>query len=139
MIWNIFSPIKRVPRRGKPKDHFDELINIIELFAPREHISEREMFYYNYKMMAPYRKPLLALLEPLSSQDAFKSDPGGHACTLFPKLKDFYDTKDTLSMEEALLDKNLIRRFRDLFVFFYGKKSVSFDEIEEWLTPLKGS
>ncbi len=136
MIWNIFSPNKRVPRRGKAKDHFDEFIDIIEVFAPREHISQREMFYYNYKMMAPYRKPLLALLGSLSSMDGFKSDPGGHACTLFLKLKDFYDTKDTLSVKEALKDRSLIRRFRDLFTFFYDEKPVSFEQIEEWLKPL---
>jgi len=58
MNWNIFSPTKRVRKRGKAKDSFDEFINVIEKFAPREHLSSREAFYYNYKMMPSCRKSL---------------------------------------------------------------------------------
>ncbi|MBW2710196.1 MAG: hypothetical protein JRD04_13250, partial [Deltaproteobacteria bacterium] len=49
----------------------------------------------------------------------------------FHQLKDFYDPKETLS------DKNLIRRFRDLFMLFYGRGKLSREEIEAWLKPLK--
>ncbi len=137
MNYNIFSPIKRVRKRGKAKDSFDEFINVIETFAPREHLSSREAFYYNYKMMSSCRKSLSALLETLSQNKRLKTDPGGHARTLFHQLKNFYDPKETLSLKEALLDKNLIRRFRDLFMLFYGREKLSREEIEGWLKPLK--
>jgi len=120
MNWNIFSPVKRAQKPGKAKDAFDEFINVIEIFAPREHLSNREVFYYNYKMMTSYRRSLLALLETLSRKNDLKTDPDKHARTLFLQLKDFYDQKNTLSLSEALADKNLMRRFRDLFIFFYG-------------------
>ncbi len=38
------------------------------------------------------------------------------------KLKDFYDPKDRLSLEEAVEDMGLIRKFRELYLFFYGMK-----------------
>jgi len=137
MNWNIFSPVKRIRKRGKAKDSFDEFINIIETFAPREHLSGREAFYYNYKMMPSCRKSLPALLETLSLNKHLKTDPGEHARTLFHQLKNFYDPKETLSLKEALLDKNLIRKFRDLFMLFYGRENLSREEIEGWLKPLK--
>ena len=137
MNWDIFSPAKRVKKRGKAKDSFDEFINIIETFAPRETLSEREAFYYNYKMMPSCRKSLPELLETLSQVKRLKTDTDDHACELFLKLKNFYDPKETLSLPEALEDKNLIRRFRDLFVFFYGRKNLPREEIEKWLKTLK--
>ena len=118
MNWNIFSPAKRVRKRGKAKDSFDELINVIETFAPREHLSNREAFYYNYKMMPSCRKSLPALLETLSLNKHLKTDPGEHARTLFHQLKNFYDPKETLSLKEALSDKNLIRKISGSFYVF---------------------
>ena len=109
----------------------------IEGFAPREHHSRREVFYYNYKMMTSSRKSLLALLEILSQIKRYKTDPGKHACVLFERLKNFYDPKQTLSPQEALVDRNLIRKFRDLFLLFYGRENLSFEEIAGWLNPLK--
>jgi len=137
MNWNIFSPATRVRKRGKAKDSFDEFINVIETFAPREHLSSREAFYYNYKMMPSCRKSLPALLETLSRNKHLKTDPGEHARTLFHQLKNFYDPKETLSLKEAFSDRNLIRRFRDLFMLFYGREKLSREEIEVWLKPLK--
>lgn len=137
MIWNIFSPVKTPPKRVKAKDPFDAFINVIEGFAPREHLSQREAFYYNYKMMTSSRKSLMALLEVLSESKSYKADPGKHACVLFGRLKNFYDPKQTLSPEEAFVDRNLIRKFRDLFLLFYGRENLSFEEIERWLNPLK--
>ncbi len=137
MDWNIFSPVKRVRKRGKAKDSFDEFINVIETFAPREHLSSREAFYYNYKMMPSCRKSLPTLLETLSLNKHLKTDPGKHARTLFLQLKNFYDPKETLSLEGALSDRNLIRKFRDLFMLFYGREKLSREEIEVWLKPLK--
>ena len=137
MNWNIFSPAKRVPKRSKAKDSFDACIQVIETFAPREHLSSREIFYYNYKMMPSSRKSLGLLLEALTQKNRLKTDPGEHARALFLHLKDFYDPKETLSLAEALADKNLMRRFRDLFVFFYNRKKISREEIEGWLKLLE--
>ncbi|MCF8127533.1 MAG: hypothetical protein K9N10_03385, partial [Deltaproteobacteria bacterium] len=66
-----------------------------------------------------------------------KTEPGEHGRALFLQLKNFYDPKDTLSLKEALEDKNLNRKFRDLFIFFYGREKLSLEEIEGWLKPLK--
>ena len=137
MNWNIFSPAKRVPKRGKAKDSFDACIQVIETFAPREHLSMREIFYYNYKMMPSSRKSLGLLLETLAQNKRLKTNPGEHARTIFLHLKDFYDPKETLSLAEALADKNLMRRFRDLFIFFYNRKKISREEIEGWLKLLE--
>ena len=137
MNWNIFSPIKKPPKRAKAKDPFDAFIDVIEGFAPGEHHSQREVFYYNYKLMPSSRKSLLALLEVLSESKHYEADSRKHACVLFERLRAFYDPKQTLSFEEALADRNLIRKFRDLFLLFYGRKNLSFNEIERWLSPLK--
>jgi len=137
MNWNIFSPVKRVQKRSKTKDSFDEFIYVIESFAPREHLSGREAFYYNYKMMPACEKSLPALLETLSRNKDLKIDPGEHARTLFLQLKNFYDPKETLSTKKALSDKNLIRKFRDLFMLFYDGNKLSREEIEAWLKPLR--
>ncbi|OQY50974.1 MAG: hypothetical protein B6240_00595 [Desulfobacteraceae bacterium 4572_87] len=143
MDWNIFSSLVRAKhfsplrKRGKAKDSFDACIQLIETFAPREHLSERKMFYYNYKMMSSCRKPLTSLLETLSQNKGLKTDPHEHARRLFLHLKDFYDPKGTLSLTDALGEKNLIRRFRDLYLYFYNRKKISREEIEEWLKSIE--
>ena len=134
MSLDIFSPTKRVKRRGKAKDNFDKVIDIIEKFAPKEHLPEREAFYYNYRMMDQYKRPLLGLLETASQISLLKSDQEAHARKLFPRLKAFYDVKGKLSMAEAVEDVSLVRRFRNFFTLFYGRKDVSGDDIREWLS-----
>lgn len=133
MIFDIFSPIKKVKKRGKVKDSFDKFIDVIERFAPRDHQADREVYYYNYRIMDPYKRPLLALLETTSQISRLQSDPDADARQLFLKLKSFYDVKDKLSMEEAVEDIGLIRRFRDFLIFFYDRKDLSGDDIRDWL------
>jgi len=130
---DIFSPIKRVKRRGKAKDNFDKVIDIIEEFAPKEHLSEREAFYYNYRMMEQYKRPLLGLLETASQISLLKSDQEAHARKLFPRLKAFYDVNGKLTMAEAMKDISLVRRFQSFFTLFYGRKDLSGNDIREWL------
>lgn len=136
MLTDIFSPVKKRKRGRKAKDEFDALTHIIDKSAPREHQGEREIYYYNYKMMAQYRGPLLQLLETLAQTGRQKTEPDAHARELFIKLKAFYDIKDRLSMSEAVKDINLKKRFRDLFRFFYGQKDLSGDTIRDWLTQI---
>jgi len=139
MSFGIFSPTKRIKKREKDKDSFDRLIDVIERFAPREHLSQREVYYYNYRMMDAYKEPLLALLEMASQIDRFRMDPNGHSRQLFLGLKAFYDIRDKLSMEDATKDMALFRRFRDLLVFFYGRKDLSSEDIRELLKEIQGS
>ncbi len=134
MNLNIFSPIKRVKKRGKARDEFDKIIDIIEKFAPKEHLSERESFYYNYRMMEQYKRPLLGLLEIASQISLLKSDQGEHARKIFSRLKAFYDINEKLTMAQALEDVSLVRRFRNFFTLFYGRKDISGDDIREWLS-----
>jgi len=136
MSMNIFSPVKNIKRRRKSKDEFDPFIEAIDRFAPREHQEDREVHYYNYRMMAQYRGPLLSLLETAAQIDQRKADPDAHARALFIELKAFYDIKDRLSLSEATQDQNLLRRFRNLFTIFYGQKNVSGEDLREWLKEM---
>ncbi len=136
MILDIFSGRRRQKRIDK-KDATYEAIQIIERFAPREYGSEREVYYYNYRMLGPYLKPLLALLDILSQRERLRHDRPAFARDLFLRLKDFYDPKDRLSMAEAAKDSGLLLRFRDLFLFFYGLREVPAEEMAEWLKEWK--
>ena len=133
---NIFSPVRKMKKRGKPKDEFDTLMETIDQFAPQEHQESRETYYYNYKMMGQYRGPLLSLLETAAQINQRRTDPDAHARELFIKLKAFYDIKDKLSLSEATRDPSLIRRFRELLSFFYGQDTVSGDNVREWLKDI---
>lgn len=136
MSFHIFSPVKKVKKREKDKDAFDRLIDVIERFAPRDHLSQREAYYYNYRIMTAYQQPLLTLLETASQIERFRSDPDGHSRHLFLDLKAFYDTRDRLSLEEATRDMGLVRRFRELLIYFYGRKNLSGEDIRDLLKTL---
>ena len=136
MTLDIFSPIKRVKKRGKARDNFDKVIDVIEKFAPREHLSEREAFYYNYRITEQYKRPLLGLLETASQISLLNSDQGVHARKLFPRLKAFYDVTGKLTMAEAVEDVSLVRRFRKFFTLFYGRKDLSGNDIRAWLSKI---
>ena len=132
MKWDIFASRKK-ERRHHRKDEIDEIIDIIEKFAPRKYRSERNAFYYNYKIMPLYLKPLFSLLQVISQRERLNEDQVVFARESFLKLKGFYDPKEKLSLVEAIHDGGLIRRFRELFLFFYDKKDFSAKEIEGWL------
>ena len=135
MRWDIFSNRKR-ERGHHRKDEIDEMIDIIEKFAPRKYRSERDAFYYNYKIMPPYLKPLFSLLQVISQRERLKENQVVFARELFLKLKRFYDPKEKLSLVEAKQDGSLIRKFRELVLFFYDKKDFSAQEIEGWLRDI---
>ena len=131
MKWDIFSHRRR-DRTGKSDDNIDKVIKVIEKFAPRKYRSERSLFYYNYKIMGQYRKPLLNLLETISQKNRFDNEKDLFIRELFLKLKDFYDQKDKLSLAEAMEDNELMKKYREIFLFFYDRKETAQD-IEEWL------
>ena len=135
MKWDIFSGRKK-ERRHHRKDEIDEMIEIIEKFAPRKYRSERDAFYYNYKIIPPYLKPLVSLLQVISQRERLNEDQVVFARELFLKLKGFYDPKEKLSLVEAIQDESLTRKFRELFLFFYDKKGFPAQEIEGWLRDI---
>ena len=137
MKWDIFSGRKK-EKTGTLRDDIEEQIKGIERFAPKQHRPEREMYYYNYQMMDLYLVPLLALLGFILEEKGGAKKPEEAAFTgqLFLKLKDFYDPKGRLSLQEALQDLNLKRKFQQLFVIFYNRKEVSTGKLEKSLAPL---
>ena len=120
MIWDLFINRNKGRKRRKEKDEFDVIIDLIEKFAPKQYRSERDSYYYNYRIMAPYRRPLLSLLENILQRQEPEREPAESAKNLFLRLKDFYDPKDRLSMAEAIEDTSLKKKFREIFLFFYG-------------------
>ncbi len=124
MKWDIFSGRKR-EKKSAEVDKIGEQIKGIEKFAPRKYKSERASFYYNYQLMDAYFKPLSTLLGVISQKERFRDDEDGFILELFLKLKDFYDVKQRLSLAEAIQDKNLQRRFVQLFLIFYEKKDAA--------------
>ena len=139
MKWEIFSGRKR-EKASTLRDDIEKLIKGIERFAPRQYRSEREMHYYNYQMMDLYLAPLFALLETiLEGKDRAKElGEGTFTGELFLKLKDFYDPKGKLALEEALQDLNLKRRLQQLLVIFYNRKEVTTGELNKSLAHLMG-
>jgi hypothetical protein len=119
--WDIFSGRTR-EKKSAELDQMSDEIKRIEKFAPRKYKSERASFYYNYQLMDAYVKPLSALLAVLSQKQRLDSDEEGMVSELFLKLKDFYDVRHRLTVTEAIQDKNLQRRFVQLFLIFYDKK-----------------
>ena len=136
MIWDIFAK-GRHQRKGRgSKDEFDDLIERIEFFAPKVYRADREIYFYNYRIMHLYTKPLLALLLSVSEKKRVAQDPPGLAREIFLRLKDFYDPKDRLSMEEAKADRGLREKFRQLYVLFYDMKHLQPGDIDTWLKDL---
>ena len=132
MKWDRFTSRKR-GRANKDKDDFDRAIEVIEKFAPKKYLSKREAFFYNYRSMGSYKKSLLLLLKTIAENDRFEADQVSLAGDLFKQLKDFYDLKDRLSPEEAIKDLGLIRKYRELFLYFYNKKDLSTEEVLVWI------
>jgi hypothetical protein len=123
MKWAIF----RAAKKTTPKDGIDIIIDEIEKFAPKMYLLEREMYYYHYRQLRPYVKPLVSLLTYISEGKIKNEDYDEFEENLFLKLKNFYDVNDKLSIEEALNDNGLTRKYMELFKIFYndGSKTIS--------------
>ena len=129
MKWNIF----RATRRNEPKDEVQIIIDKIEKFAPKRYLSEREMYYYHYRQVRQYLKPLISLLIYISEGTMKKENDGEFEENLFSKLKNFYDINDKLSFEEALRDNSFLVKFIDLFRIFYNDTTKTMANILEYL------
>lgn len=130
MGWNIFRVKKK---RDEPDDDLQIAIKAIEKFAPKKYLQEREMYYYNYRQIRKYLKPLLPLLIYISERPGKKEDEEVFVQGLFRKLKDFYDVNDKLSIKEAAEDNNLKIKLRETYKIFYDDTSLSGAKIEECL------
>jgi hypothetical protein len=137
MKWDIFSGRKK-EKTGTLRDDIEEQIKGIERFAPRQYRSEREMYYYNYQMMDLYLIPLFALLESIleGKRRAKELEESALTGQLFVKLKDFYDPRGKLTLQEAVQDIGLKRKLQQLFVIFYNRKEMSIVELDKSLAQL---
>jgi hypothetical protein len=135
MGWNIF----RVKKRDEIYEADDDIqitIRAIEKFAPKKYLEEREMYYYHYRQITKYFKPLLSLLIYVSDKAKKKENEEIFIQGLFMKLKDFYDVNDQLSIKGAIQDHNLKIKLHELLKIFYDDTSISGTDIEFYLTKL---
>ena len=109
MKWDIFSDRKK-NGVSSTRDNINGLIKTIERFAPRKYRKERESMYYNYQILNAYLNPLFAFLGVISRKQGVMGDRENFICEIFMNLKDFYDPKQSLSLAEAIQDKNLKRK-----------------------------
>jgi len=136
MSWNILR--LRAQRRGcEPDDELQVVINCIEKFAPRRYLEEREMYYYHYRQINKYLKPLLALLVYISEQADQGNDREVLVQGLFAKLKDFYDINDTLSIEQARGDFSLKVKLLKLLKIFYNDTALAGEELDGYLERIE--
>jgi len=133
MGWDIFRVKKK---RYESDDDIQIDIKAIEKFAPKKHLQEREMYYYNYGQMSKYREPLLALLIHVSDIAKKKENEEVFVQGLFLKLKDFYDLNDQLSIKEAIQDYSLKIKLRKLLKIFYDDTSLTGTDIEGYLAKI---
>ncbi len=133
MGWNIFRVKKK---RDEPDDDLQITIKAIEKFAPKRHLQEREMYYYHYRQIRKYLKPLLPLLIYISERAGKKENEEVFVQGLFRKLKNFYDVNDKLSIKEATEDNSLKIKLREIYKIFYDDMSLTGAKIEGYLTKI---
>lgn len=136
MKWDVFRS-RKGGSKGDIEEKIDGLIRDIEKFAPRKFREERFLHYYNYKIVARYLESLLSVLRIVSQRKRWGEDQAVFAQELFLSLKDFYDPKDELSVQEAIQDRNLKKRFVDLVRLFYGRKDINMEQLNSWLAELR--
>ncbi|UCE35158.1 MAG: hypothetical protein JSV40_04425 [Deltaproteobacteria bacterium] len=133
MGWDIFGP------KGKtkePQDVFHPVIERIEKVAPKGFRDERIMYYYNYRQMPTYRKPLLSLLKHISGRTWKEEDEELFLQELFRKLKDFYDVRGKLSIDEAIEDYSIKAKLLQIYKIFYDDTSLAGPKINECLEKI---
>ena len=133
MGWDIFRAKKK---QYGSDDDIQIVIKTIEKFAPKKYLQEREMYYYHYRQVRKYLKPLLALLIYVSDTAKKKGNKEIFIQGLFLKLKDFYDVNDQVSIKEAIQDYSLKIKLLKLLKIFYDDTSLTGADIEGYLTKL---
>jgi len=135
MGWDVFKA-KRRTTRVEPDGDFHLPIENIEKFAPKRFLEEREMYYYNYRQIPKYRKPLLSLLIQLSEKIGIDENKELSVQTLFQKLKDFYDVNDKISFKEAVEDYGLKIKLLQLHKIFYDDTTLTGTKVEDYLKKI---
>ncbi len=135
MVWDIFR-VKRRKKRDGPEDDLQMAINSIEKLAPKRHLQEREMYYYNYRQIKKYLKPLLPLLIYISKKPGKEENEEIFVQDLFRKLKSFYDVNDRLSIKEALQDNGFKIKLLEIFKIFYNDNIPTRAKIENYLKAM---
>ena len=133
MGWNIFKVKKK---QYGPDDDIQIAVKAIEKFAPKKYLQEREMYYYHYRQVGKYIKPLLALLIHVSETAKKMENEEVFVQILFVKLKNFYDINDQLSIKEAIQDYSLKIKLRKLLKIFYDDTSLTGKDIEGYLAKI---
>jgi hypothetical protein len=136
MGWDIFMA-QRKGRRGEPDDELQIVINSIEQSSPKRFLQEREMYYYHYRQINKYFKPLLALLIYISEAFKKKENEEIFIQGLFRKLKDFYDVNEKLSMKEAIHDYSLKVKLLTLLKIFYNDTRFTEAGLEGYLKKIE--
>jgi len=133
MGWNIFKVKKK---QYGPDDDIQIAVKAIEKFAPKKYLQEREMYYYHYRQVGKYIKPLLALLIQVAEKAKKMENEEVFVQILFVKLKNFYDINDQLSIKEAIQDYSLKIKLRKLLKIFYDDTSLTGTDIEGYLAKI---
>ena len=133
MGWNIFKVKKK---QYGPDDDIQIAIKAIEKFAPKKYLQGREMYYYHYRQVGKYIKPLLALLIHVSETAKKMENEEVFVQDLFGKLKNFYDINDQLSIKESIQDYSLKIKLRKLLKIFYDDMSLTGKDIEGYLAKI---
>ena len=133
MGWDILGPRRKTK---EPPDDFHPVIERIEKLAPKGFHDERLMYYYNYRQMPTYRKPLLSLLTHISGRTWKEEDEELFFQELFRKLKDFYDVRDKLSVQEAVKDYTIKMKLLQIYKIFYDDTSLAGPKINEYLEKM---
>ncbi len=136
MKWDAFFGKKR-EARDREREEIRKLVRRIEKTAPRTFRRDRADRYYNYQQIRAYVRPLRLLLEALADRKRFVEDEGAAVRVLFHRLRDFYDVRGRLGLEEALEDVRLRRKLTHLLLIFYGRKGLSGSQLASLLEPLR--
>ena len=135
MGWDIFGARGKRKTKESPDD-FHPVIERIEKLAPKSFHDERLMYYYNYRQMPTYRKPLLSLLTHISGRTWKEEDEELFFHVLFRQLKDFYDVRDKLSVQEAVKDYSIKMKLLQIYKIFYDDTSLAGPKINEYLEKM---
>ncbi len=134
--WDAFFGRKR-EARDREREEIRDLIQRIEKKAPIQYRKDRTDIYYNYSQIRAYVRPLRLLLGAVADRETLAREEGKAVRTLFLRLRDFYDVRGRLSMDEAILDLRLRRKLAHLLLVFHDRKDIAGDRLSAYLETLQ--
>lgn len=136
MKWDVFFGRKN-EARDRQREEIQALIRRIEKKAPPAFRRDRASRYYHYEQMAAYVGPLLALLRVVADRARLASEEDEAVRDLFRVLRDFYDVRGRLGLEEAVEDVRLRKKLVHLLLIFYGRKDIAGERLAGHLEGLR--